>query len=151
MRAHASPCCARELASERLLASPFASYSAETLSELAIVRAAARAHELYGPASITTYIVSKCDSVSDLLEVNILLKETGLYRGQGLARASIMAVPLFETIADLETVLKMHNRLVVAAGSPSADHRAAWLPGSDGGLFGLQQGRRLSDLRLEPA
>ena len=62
----------RELASERLLSSPFASYSAETLSELAIVRAAARAHELYGSSSITaTYIVSMCGSVSDLLEVNV--------------------------------------------------------------------------------
>ena len=69
-----------ELASERLLASPYATYSAETLSELAIVRAAAEAHQLYGPECITTYIISKCDSVSDLLEVNILLKEAGLYR-----------------------------------------------------------------------
>jgi len=92
----------RELAGERLLASPFASYSAETASELAIVRAAAQAHELYGPACITTYIVSKCDSVSDLLEVNILLKEAGLYRGHGARRASIMVVPLFETIEDLK-------------------------------------------------
>jgi phosphoenolpyruvate carboxylase len=91
-----------ELAGERLLASPFASYSAETLSELAIVRAAARAHEMYGSACITTYIVSKCDSVSDLLEVNILLKEAGLYRGHGARRASIMVVPLFETIGDLK-------------------------------------------------
>jgi phosphoenolpyruvate carboxylase len=91
----------RELTGERLLASPFASYSAETLSELAIVRAAAKAHELYGPGCITTYIVSKCDSVSDLLEVNILLKEAGLYRGHGARRASIMVVPLFETIGDL--------------------------------------------------
>jgi phosphoenolpyruvate carboxylase len=92
----------RELAGERLLASPFASYSAETQSELAIVRAAAQAHELYGPACISTYIVSKCDSVSDLLEVNILLKEAGLYRGHGARRASIMVVPLFETIQDLK-------------------------------------------------
>jgi phosphoenolpyruvate carboxylase len=92
----------RELASERLLASPYASYSQETLSELAIMRAAAAAHETYGPACIATYIVSKCESVSDLLEVHILLKEAGLYRGQGTARASIMAVPLFETIYDLE-------------------------------------------------
>ena len=73
----------RELASERLLASPYASYSAETLSELAIVRAAAEAHRRYGRACITTYIISKCESVSDLLEVNILLKEAGLYRGHG--------------------------------------------------------------------
>jgi phosphoenolpyruvate carboxylase len=92
----------RELRNERLLASPFATYSDETQSELAIVRAAARAHELYGSACITTYIISKCDSVSDLLEVNILLKEAGLYRTHGGTRAAIMAVPLFETIGDLE-------------------------------------------------
>ena len=92
----------RELASERLLASPFSSYSEETLSELSIVRAAAEAHQCYGPACITTYIVSKCESVSDLLEVHILLKEAGLYRGLGAPHAAIMAVPLFETIGDLE-------------------------------------------------
>ncbi len=92
----------RELGTERLLASPYASYSEETRSELAIVHAAAEAHERYGPACITTYIVSKCDSVSDLLEVNILLKEAGLYRARGTPRAAIMAVPLFETIGDLE-------------------------------------------------
>jgi phosphoenolpyruvate carboxylase len=92
----------RELQSQRLLASPFASYGAETLSELAIVRAAAHAHQLYGSSSITTYVISKCESVSDLLEVNILLKEAGLYRTQGEVSAAIMAVPLFETIGDLE-------------------------------------------------
>jgi phosphoenolpyruvate carboxylase len=91
----------RELQSERLLASPFASYSAETLSELAIVRAAADAHQRYGPGCISQYVISKCESVSDLLEVNVLLKEAGLYR-QSPTRAAIMAVPLFETIHDLE-------------------------------------------------
>jgi len=91
----------RELRSERLLASPFAAYSPETMSELAIVRAAARAHGLYGAACITAYIVSKCESVSDLLEVNILLKEAGLYRDHAGVSADIMVVPLFETITDL--------------------------------------------------
>jgi phosphoenolpyruvate carboxylase len=91
----------QELSSERLLASPYASYSQETLSELDIVRAAAEAHRRYGRGCITSYIVSKCESVSDLLEVNILLKEAGLYRGHGNPRAAIMAVPLFETIGDL--------------------------------------------------
>jgi phosphoenolpyruvate carboxylase len=94
----------RELASARLLASPYASYSAETLSELSIVRAAADAHQRYGAECIRFYIISKCESVSDLLEVNILLKEAGLYQGEGAAgaTAAIMAVPLFETIGDLE-------------------------------------------------
>ena len=90
----------RELSSERLLASPFATYSAETQSELAIVRAAADAHRRYGAQCISQYVISKCDSVSDLLEVNVLLKEAGLFRIGG-AGAAIMAVPLFETIADL--------------------------------------------------
>lgn len=92
----------RELASERLLASPFATYAEETQSELAIVRAAAQAHAMYGAAAITTYIISKCESVSDMLEVNILLKEAGLYRPHDPSSAAIMVVPLFETIGDLE-------------------------------------------------
>jgi phosphoenolpyruvate carboxylase len=91
-----------ELKSERLLASPYAVYSPETLSELGIVRAAADAQRRYGSDCIRCYIVSKCENVSDLLEVNILLKEAGLYRGGANASAAIMAVPLFETIADLE-------------------------------------------------
>jgi phosphoenolpyruvate carboxylase len=92
----------QELDTERLLASPFSRYSDETRSELEIVRAAARAHEQYGRESITTYIISKCESVSDLLEVYILLKEAGLYRASDPAAAAIMVVPLFETISDLE-------------------------------------------------
>jgi len=91
----------RELANRRPLASPFADYSEETRSELAIVHAAAEAHARYGPGSITTYLISKANSVSDLLEVNILLKEAGLWRCGDPPAASIMVVPLFETIADL--------------------------------------------------
>jgi phosphoenolpyruvate carboxylase len=92
----------KELASERLLASPFSTYSDETRSELAIVRAAAEAHERYGAACITAYIISKCESVSDMLEVNVLLKEAGLYRPSDPGSAAIMVVPLFETISDLQ-------------------------------------------------
>jgi phosphoenolpyruvate carboxylase len=57
---------------------------------------------MYGPAAITTYIISKCESVSDMLEVNVLLKEAGLYRPNEPGSAGIMVVPLFETIGDLE-------------------------------------------------
>jgi phosphoenolpyruvate carboxylase len=92
----------RELSFARLLASPYATYSPETLSELAILSAAAQAHQRYGPACITSYIVSKCESVSDLLEVHVLLKEAGLYRVEGGPQAAIMAIPLFETIGDLQ-------------------------------------------------
>ncbi|HEX8445253.1 MAG TPA: phosphoenolpyruvate carboxylase [Sphingomonas sp.] len=92
----------RELAGARLLASPFAAYSDETTSELAIVHAAATAHRRYGIRAITTYIISKAATVSDLLEVCILLKEAGLYRAGDPPSSDLMVVPLFETIEDLE-------------------------------------------------
>src|ERR1700722_13973337 len=92
----------RELGSERLLWSPFSQYSEETASELAIVRAAAAAHARFGVGCITTYNISKCESVSDMLEVNLMLKEAGLYRPADPAAAPIMVVPLFETIGDLQ-------------------------------------------------
>ena len=91
-----------ELATQRPLASPYADYGAETVSELAIVRAAAEAHRRFGCQSITTYIISKAATVSDLLEVMILLKEAGLYRPGAEPSCDIMVVPLFETIEDLE-------------------------------------------------
>ncbi|HTY92831.1 MAG TPA: phosphoenolpyruvate carboxylase [Steroidobacteraceae bacterium] len=91
-----------ELASERLLWSPYSRYTEETQSELAIVRAAARAHERFGAGCITTYNISKCESVSDMLEVNLMLKEAGLYRPADPGAAPIMVVPLFETIGDLQ-------------------------------------------------
>ncbi|MFW2851485.1 phosphoenolpyruvate carboxylase [Sphingomonas sp. TX0543] len=90
-----------ELSSPRPLVSPYARYSDETRSELAIVHAAAEAHARYGEGAIRQYIVSMSKSVSDLLEVNLLLKEAGLYRPGSQPAAAIMAVPLFETIEDL--------------------------------------------------
>ena len=99
----------RELATNRPLGSRFASYSEETASELAIVEAAAQAHRAYGPQCITQYIISKAESVSDMLEVALLLKEVGLWRAAGKdagkdepPHCAVMPVPLFETIADLE-------------------------------------------------
>jgi phosphoenolpyruvate carboxylase len=95
----------RELANDRPLGTRFSDYSEETTTELAIVEAAAEAHRRYGPACITHYIISKAESVSDMLEVHILLKEAGLWRaakGDEPPHAPIMSIPLFETIADLE-------------------------------------------------
>ncbi len=90
---------AHELASPRLLRSPFATYTERTQGEFAILEAAAQAHASFGPASIPHYVISKCASVSDLLEVGLLLKEVGLVRGNALA---LDIVPLFETIDDLK-------------------------------------------------
>jgi phosphoenolpyruvate carboxylase len=95
-----------ELANNRPLVSPWADYSEETAKELSIIRAAAEAHQKYGPDVITNYNISNGESVSDILEVYVLLMETGLYRApkdeDGGPHCPVMAVPLFETVADLE-------------------------------------------------
>ncbi len=88
----------RELATPRPLYSPHLGYSERTMSELAILRVAATIHCDYGRMAVPNYVISKCQSVSDLLEVGIMLKEVGLLRGRQLA---INIVPLFETIDDL--------------------------------------------------
>ena len=75
---------------------------------------AAAAHAQYGPQCITTYIISKCESVSDMLEVQILLKEAGLYRSEDAGGSAIMTVPLFETIGDLRARAGDHARMAVA-------------------------------------
>jgi phosphoenolpyruvate carboxylase len=90
-----------ELTGPRPLANPFSDYSDETRAQLAIVRAAAEAHARFGTASIATYIISKAESISDLLEVRILLKEAGLWRSDDRSGGRVMVVPLFETIDDL--------------------------------------------------
>ena len=70
--------------------------------ELAIVSAAARAVDIYGPPAVPNYIISMCRSVSDLLEAGILLKECGLIDASAdEPYCPIGIVPLFETIDDL--------------------------------------------------
>jgi phosphoenolpyruvate carboxylase len=91
----------KELGHGRLLHSPFAAYGEETMRELAVLNTAAGVKRLYGPDAIRAYIVSNTTSVSDLLEVYVLLKEVGLYTPGDPPSAQVFAEPLFETIADL--------------------------------------------------
>jgi phosphoenolpyruvate carboxylase len=90
---------ARELASPRPLASPHLDYSDAVAAERAVLRVAAEIHARYGAGAVPNYVISKCQSVSDLLEVAVLLKEAGLLRD---GRLAANVVPLFETIDDLD-------------------------------------------------
>jgi phosphoenolpyruvate carboxylase len=125
----------RELASGRLLSSPYEAYSDETKSELAIVAAAADAHARYGPDSIQYYVISKTEQLSDLLEVYILLKEAGLWRAGDQPSAAIMVVPLFETIGDLERAPKVMQEWLalpeIAAALASRGHAEVMIGYSD--------------------
>ena len=106
-----------ELASGRLLFSPYANYAEETLKERRILEAAAQALDRFGPQAIRTHIVSKTDAASDLLEVYLLLKEVGLYRPENPTACPIQAAPLFETIDDLRAARPTLERLLA---EPSA-------------------------------
>ncbi len=78
-------------------------YSELARSELAIFECARQMLAQYGEQAIRHYIISHTESVSDLLEVLLLQKETGLMHGtlDAEARAELIVVPLFETISDL--------------------------------------------------
>ncbi|MGZ8294283.1 MAG: phosphoenolpyruvate carboxylase [Telluria sp.] len=90
-----------ELAQPRLLYSPYTDYSDETNSELEILRAAQEIRTRYGQRAIRNYIISHTETVSDLLEVLLLQKETGLLRPTS-GQLDVMVIPLFETIPDLQ-------------------------------------------------
>jgi phosphoenolpyruvate carboxylase len=78
-------------------------YSELARDELAIFETARQSLAAYGRNAIRHYIISHTEEVSDLLEVLLLQKETGLLTGtlDDGAKASLITVPLFETIGDL--------------------------------------------------
>jgi phosphoenolpyruvate carboxylase len=92
---------AAELATTRPLVSPFVRYSDETQGELAIGRAARDIQLNYGTHALPHYVISKTTSVSDLLEVMLLLREAGLMRPGDEPTIAMRVIPLFETIDDL--------------------------------------------------
>ncbi|MCC6212827.1 MAG: phosphoenolpyruvate carboxylase [Burkholderiales bacterium] len=89
----------RELAGPRPLRSPYVEYPANVGNEIATVAAAARARSRVGAPVVSKYIISHGESVSDLLEAGVLLREAGLLRG---GRIDVDVIPLFESIGDLE-------------------------------------------------
>jgi phosphoenolpyruvate carboxylase len=93
----------RELASPRPLVSRAITYSPLTQGELAIVDTAAQAIQRFGSRVIGHYVISKCTSVSDMLEVAILLREAGLFVPGDVPQLAVDIVPLFETIEDLDS------------------------------------------------
>ena len=80
-----------------------AAYSALALGELAIFETAREMLGRYGREALRHCIISHTESVSDLLELLLLLKESGLMTGtlDADATSALIVVPLFETIGDL--------------------------------------------------
>lgn len=109
-----------ELTKPRLLYSPYIAYSAETVSELEILHTAREIRQHYGARAIRNYIISHTETASDLLEVMLLQKETGLLHMEWDAhseqvtntRMELMVIPLFETIPDLRCAASIMERML---------------------------------------
>lgn len=116
-------------------------------SEVAIFEMAGRMLQRYGREAIRHYIISHTETVSDLLEVLLLQKETGLMRGtlgSEQARLAMIVVPLFETIGDLRAAAEIMRgyyaipgvaRLMQLSGSEQDIMLGYSDSNKDGGIF----------------
>ncbi len=91
----------QELQLPRPLRSQFLDYSDTAVEEFNIIDTAAQLQRRFGKRALVNYIVSKTDGVSDLLEVALLLKESGLLLAGEKPELQLNLIPLFETIEDL--------------------------------------------------
>lgn len=82
----------------RILSATHAEKSELLEKELSIFKAARKLKDKLGENVIRQTIISHATSVSDMLELAIMLKEVGLVDAQ---KARVQIVPLFETIEDL--------------------------------------------------
>ncbi|MFM0335673.1 phosphoenolpyruvate carboxylase [Paraburkholderia fungorum] len=110
-----------ELAQPRPLRLPYAEYSDLVKSELGVLEEARVTREKFGARAVRNYIISHTETVSDLVEVMLLQKETGLLHGRlgdanDPAKAGLMVVPLFETIPDLRNAPHIMRDLIALPG-----------------------------------
>ncbi|MDR3099715.1 MAG: phosphoenolpyruvate carboxylase, partial [Paraburkholderia sp.] len=110
-----------QLADARPLRSPYLDYSDLVKSELGVLEMARVTREKFGARAVRNYIISHTETVSDLLEVMLLQKETGLMNGRlahadDPARAALMVIPLFETIPDLRNATRIMRDVLSLPG-----------------------------------
>ncbi|WOD18830.1 phosphoenolpyruvate carboxylase [Paraburkholderia kirstenboschensis] len=113
-----------ELAQPRPLRLPYAEYSDLVKSELGVLEEARVTREKFGARAVRNYIISHTETVSDLVEVMLLQKETGLLQGRlgdanDPAKAALMVIPLFETIPDLRNAPHIMRDLLALPGVDS--------------------------------
>ncbi len=94
----------------RPFTSPYEDYSEETKECLDVYRTVFAAKKEFGEDCINSYLISMTQGVSDILEVAVLAKESGLYRKEPNG-IMLQAVPLFETIDDLHAAPQIIREL----------------------------------------
>ncbi len=98
----------------RILSATHVAKSEQLEKELAIFAAARELKDKLGEEVIKQHIISHSESVSDLLELAVLLKEVGLVDTE---KARVQIVPLFETIEDLDNaaaIMRQYLQLALA-------------------------------------
>ncbi|USZ14460.1 phosphoenolpyruvate carboxylase [Moraxella sp. FZFQ2102] len=103
----------RELATARPLYSHYVEYDEQTTKELNIFLAAADIKNRYGEAAIQQSIISNCETISDMLALALIMKETGLLKVEnGVPTSRVNIVPLFETIEALQNCIGVMDELL---------------------------------------
>lgn len=105
----------------RILSATHAPKSEQLQKELAIFQAARELKDKLGEEVIKQHIISHSESVSDLLELAVLLKEVGLVDTE---KARVQIVPLFETIEDLDNASDIMRHYL------SLDLAKKWIAGN---------------------
>ncbi|MBM5799400.1 MAG: phosphoenolpyruvate carboxylase [Cyanobacteria bacterium K_DeepCast_35m_m2_023] len=100
-----------ELQTRRPLLPPAARWSEASAETFAVFRMLKRLQQEFGKRICSTYVISMSHTVSDLLEVLLLAKEAGLVDPQ-TQRSSLLVVPLFETVEDLQGAPAVMERLL---------------------------------------
>ncbi len=100
---------ARELSSSRPIIRQNWKYSEQITSELQIFETALKIQKAQNFEALSTAIISNTQSVSDVLELALILKEKGIVTPEGESRMNI--VPLFETIEDLQNCSGIMDQL----------------------------------------
>ena len=91
----------QELQTRRPLIPAAVEWSEPTSQTIAVFRMLHRLQQEFGQRICHSYVISMSHTGSDLLEVMLLAKETGLVDLQA-KQASLLVVPLFETVEDLQ-------------------------------------------------
>ena len=90
-----------ELQTRRPLVPVGTQWSEQTQETLNVFRMLQRLQQEFGQRICRTYVISMSHTVSDLLEVLLLAKEAGLVDPMA-QRTTLLVVPLFETVEDLQ-------------------------------------------------
>ncbi len=99
-----------ELQTKRPLIPSSVAWSKNTSETVAVFRMLHRLQHEFGSRICRTYVISMSHTVSDLLEVLLLAKESGLVDIDS-GKANLLVVPLFETVEDLQHAPSVMERL----------------------------------------